>query len=246
MTDRMLVQVERMSFHYPETTDPWLYRDFTLPIAEGARIALMGPTGTGKSTLARLIARQVLPDAGCVQWQQGLAVRDVGYLDQDPMNGLWPWQRVSANIEFPLTRLGWSGPQLRSRVDEMLELVGLTHRARAFPLQLSGGERQRAALARHLSWKPRLLILDESFSALDAVTRRHVIENVRIQAMRQATTILFVTHDLLDAQHLCTRAMVLGGAPAVVVEEVPLPGQLGRSVAAEQRILTALSWGMAA
>jgi NitT/TauT family transport system ATP-binding protein len=198
--------------------------DVDLEVLPGEFVALLGPSGCGKSTLLRLIAGLEAPDTGALTvdgLQADHLARDhrLGMAFQD--HALLPWLTVRANVELPF-RLAHRRVE-RATVDALLELVGLTDFATARPSQLSGGMRQRAAIARSLVLDPDLLLLDEPFGALDAVTRRRLNEELqRIWLERRVTTVL-VTHAVDEAVFLADRVIVLTGSPGRVHTTMPVP-----------------------
>jgi len=198
--------------------------DVTLTVASGEFLALVGANGTGKSTFLRLIAGLLRPDAGTVAIDgrpvDGPDPR-VGLVFQEPR--LLPWRSTVDNVAFPLELAGWSLPRRRARAREMMRLVGLRGVDDVRPHQLSGGLRQRAGLARALALEPAVLLLDEPFSALDALTRERL--NVRLQSIwhETATSVVLVTHAISEAIFLADRVVVIAGRPG-------RPGRLAAEV----------------
>lgn len=184
-------------------------------------IALIGPNGCGKSTLLRVLAGLIPSDAGTVAIDgQRVAGPDprVGLVFQEPR--LLGWRSAEANVRFPMELAGWSKQRQQARADDLLGLVGLREYARSRPATLSGGTRQRVAIARALALEPSLLLLDEPFSALDALTReRFNLELLRLWE-RTGTTIVLVTHSIPEAVFLADRVVVLSPRPARVVADI--------------------------
>ena len=168
-----------------------------LSIARSEFVVLLGPSGCGKSTLLRLLAGLDLPDGGEVEVPRERAIVFQG-------DRLLPWQKVWRNVT-----IGLSGPDARERALEVLDEVGLAQRASAWPKTLSGGEAQRVALARALVTEPDLVLLDEPFSALDAITRLHMHDLVRRLHQRHGAAMLLVTHDVAEAIALGDRILVM-------------------------------------
>jgi sulfonate transport system ATP-binding protein len=168
-----------------------------LAIAEAELVVLLGPSGCGKSTLLRLLAGLDRPDAGRVEVPVSRAI--VFQADR-----LLPWQRVLANVS-----LGLHGPDADSRARAALAEVGLAGRERAWPKELSGGEAQRVALARALVAEPELVLLDEPFASLDAITRLRMHELVRQLRRKHHAAMLLVTHDVDEAIALADRIVVM-------------------------------------
>ncbi|MGW1518640.1 ABC transporter ATP-binding protein [Streptomyces sp. NPDC002287] len=196
--------------------------DLVLPA--GSFTALLGPSGCGKSTLLGAVAGFVRPTAGRVT-AGSLPVHGPG-----PERGvvfqhyaLFPWRTALGNVEFALKRLGLPRPERRERALAALEEVGLADGARKYPAELSGGMQQRVALARALAAEPEVLLMDEPFGALDALTRGRMQELLRELWRRRGTTVLFVTHDIDEALALAGRVVVLGGSPGRVLADHPVP-----------------------
>jgi NitT/TauT family transport system ATP-binding protein len=195
-----------------------------LEVRGGEIVSLIGPNGSGKSTLLRLAAGLLAPDAGEV------ALDGAPLLGPDPRIGLvfqeprlLPWRTVSQNVAYPLELAGRAAPERAERVAELLDLVGLEAAADVVPSRLSGGMRQRAALARGLALAPEVLLLDEPFSALDALTReRFNVELLKLWS-RMRTTIVFITHDIQEAMFIADRVVVLSARPARVVADFEVP-----------------------
>ena len=206
--------------------------DFTL--RPGEFTALVGASGCGKSTLLRLIAGLDAPDAGQILLDGAPvsgASRSCGLIFQD--HRLLPWLSVVQNIELALAGTKHSAKERRGLALASLELVGLANFAGAFPRQLSGGMAQRVALARGLVNRPRLLLLDEPFSALDSLTRARLqTELLRIWA-HEGTSMLLVTHDVEEAVLLADRVIVLAPNPGRInaVLDIDLPRPRLRSSA---------------
>jgi len=190
-------------------------------VTEGEFLCLVGPSGCGKSTLLRLVAGLEQPTAGRIHLageKVNKPRRTVGIVFQDPT--LMAWRTVKANVMLPLEMNGNCKKKARQQAQALLDLVGLSNFETAYPAQLSGGMAQRVALARALVHDPRLLLLDEPFGALDALTRERMgQELLRIwQAHRK--TVLMVTHSVPEAVFLADRVLVLGPRPASIVAEV--------------------------
>jgi osmoprotectant transport system ATP-binding protein len=188
-----------------------------LAVRPGETVALVGESGSGKTTLLRIFNRMVEPSAGAVR-VEGRPVaeldpialrRRIGYVPQD--GGLIPHWRVERNVELVPRLLGWDRDRRRARTREMLELVGLRPDAHAgrYPAELSGGQRQRVAFARALAADPHLVLLDEPFGALDALTRLELHRQFLDLKQTLGKTAVLVTHDLAEAFHLADRIGVM-------------------------------------
>lgn len=192
-------------------------------VRETEFVCLVGPSGCGKTTLLKLIAGLQQPSAGQIRLAGQLVDRpnrDVGFVFQEPT--LMDWRTVRDNVTLPLEVKGCGRDKARREAQALLDLVGLTGFEDAFPAQLSGGMAQRVALARALVHDPQLLLLDEPFGALDALTRERMgRELLRIWRARRKTVVL-VTHSVSEGVFLADRVLVLGPRPATIVSEVPV------------------------
>lgn len=192
-------------------------------VEEREFLCLVGASGCGKTTLLKLIAGLEQPTTGSI-YLAGKEVnrpsRRVGFVFQEPT--LMAWRTVKANVTLPLELNGFGRREAREKAEALLELVGLKGFEDAHPAQLSGGMAQRVALARALVHDPQLLLLDEPFGALDALTRERMgRELLRIWQVRRKTVVM-VTHSVPEAVYLADRVLVLGPRPASIVAEVPV------------------------
>ena len=195
-------------------------------VARQEFVCLVGPSGSGKSTLLRLLGGLLTPTQGRV-WFEGEPLhgpgRHMGLVFQKA--NLMPWRTVLANVTLPLELQGTPAGEARQRAQELIELVGLAGFEHYLPRGLSGGMEQRVAIARALVHDPQVLLLDEPFGALDALTReRMATELLRIWEARK-TTVVMVTHSIPEALLLADRVLVLGSRPGQIrlALEVPLP-----------------------
>lgn len=200
-------------------------QDLFLDIDAGSNIALIGESGCGKSTLLHMLAGLLLPSEGCVKINGRQVIRahpEWNMMFQQP--GLYPWLNVWQNVALGLQFTGQK-ENLQARVAEMLELVGLSDRARARVQDLSGGQQQRVALARSLAVDPQIILLDEPFSALDAFTRRNLQIEVSSIARDKGITLVLVTHDIDEALTMGEKVAVMGRNPGTLqdVMDVDLP-----------------------
>ncbi|MCD8548256.1 MAG: ABC transporter ATP-binding protein [Aeromonadaceae bacterium] len=190
-----------------------LFDNLNLSIQQGELITLLGPSGCGKSTLLRILAGLTPLDGGEILLdgeeisQRAPQQRQIGMVFQH--YALFPNMTVADNVGFGLRMQGLPEPERRARVAQMLELVELTGKADAMPGELSGGQQQRVALARALAVKPRLLLLDEPLSALDARIRRHLRSQIRALVHALGVTTVFVTHDQEEALLLSDRIVLM-------------------------------------
>lgn len=208
--------------------------DLRLDIADGEMLSLLGPSGCGKTTTLRMIAGFLSPDEGRIE----VAGTDVTALGPERRPSamvfqnyaLWPHMTVAKNVAFPLKVARVPRREIAERVAEVLDLVGLAHHADSRPARISGGEQQRASLARALVQRPKLLLLDEPLSNLDAKLRVRVREEIRDIQQRLGITTVLVTHDQEEALAISDRVAVMNGGR---IEQVSTPVELYRNPATE-------------
>jgi osmoprotectant transport system ATP-binding protein len=185
-------------------------------VRPGEFVVLLGPSGCGKTTLLKMINRLYEPTAGRILIDGADVIdqpvtdlrRRIGYVIQQ--TGLFPHMRVEANIAVVPRLLGWEGPRIDRRVDELLLLVGLPRPyRRRYPRELSGGEQQRVGIARALAADPAIMLMDEPFGSIDAITRARLQDELRGLQRKLQKTILFVTHDVEEALRLADRIVVM-------------------------------------
>ena len=191
-------------------------------------VSLIGPSGCGKSTLLRIIGDLIQPTSGDVvvngkTAHQARLDRDYGIVFQDAV--LYDWRTVARNISLPLEMAGWDRARRAARVQEMLELVELTGFEGRHPWELSGGMQQRVSIARALSFSPALLLMDEPFGALDEMTRERLNSELLRIWQETRSTVVFVTHSIMEAVFLSTRVAVMSARPGRITEivEIDLP-----------------------
>lgn len=188
----------------------------SLRVVEGEFVALLGPSGCGKSTVLRLIAGLQQPGSGAVRVHETA----LSFVFQEPT--LMPWATVFDNVWLPLRLAGVPREQARARVAPMLETVGLAAFADAYPRELSGGMKMRASIARALVPRPRVLLMDEPFAALDEITRERLNDDLLRWAQALSLTTVFVTHSVFEAVYLSRRVLVMSPRPGRVVQEVEI------------------------
>jgi len=218
ITDTGAIDVRGVSkwFRSPDGSSMQALDDINLTIAAHSIVAILGASGCGKSTLLNIISRLVTPERGEVRIngvasRQFADWRSVSYMFQE--DRLLPWRTTQRNVEFALEAGDMPRAERAQRARDALQLVGLEAFADAFPYQLSGGMRSRVALARSLVLEPCILLMDEPFSRLDALTRAQMHEELlRIQQLKHMT-IVFVTHDVEEAVVLADRVVVMAPRP---------------------------------
>ena len=192
-------------------------KDVDLTIREGDFVSLLGPSGCGKSTALRIIAGLSSPSAGTLGWLKTLGNDGVGFVFQEPT--LLPWATVFDNVWLPLRLRGVSREAARPAVMELLERVHLAGFEAAVPRELSGGMKMRVSIARGLVTKPRLLLMDEPFAALDEITRFRLNNDLLELWQDERFTVVFVTHSVFESVFLSNRIVVMAARPGRVFEE---------------------------
>ncbi|MDQ8032179.1 ABC transporter [Bordetella genomosp. 1] len=191
-----------------------------LTLAQGEFVAVLGPSGCGKSTLAKLAAGLIAPTAGTLRLGDAPISgpsRRTGVVFQKP--NLLPWRSVRQNVLLPAATLGLAPAPAQARAAQLLELVGLAGYADNYPHELSGGMQQRVGIARMLLADPELLLMDEPFAALDALTREALTLELQRIWSQQRKSVLFITHSIPEAVFLADRILVLSPRPGRIVED---------------------------
>jgi NitT/TauT family transport system ATP-binding protein len=197
---------------------------FDLTVGDGEFISLLGPSGCGKSTALQLIAGLSAPTEGEIAWpgtigRPGKRSRDtIGFVFQEPT--LMPWASVFDNVYLPLRLQGIGRAAAAPRVVEALGGVGLAEFARAYPRELSGGMRMRVSIARALVTRPKLVLMDEPFAALDEITRFKLNDDLVTLYLHLRKTVVFVTHSVFESVFLSSRIVVMTGRPGRVHSEI--------------------------
>jgi len=219
------VEVKALSVEVGEAAERFTALDrLNFALSPGEFVCVLGPSGCGKSTLLGAIAGHLIPNEGQIFVDGELVLgphRNRGLVFQQ--HTLFPWKRVIDNVAFGLKMSGTGRAERYREARELLDLVGLHGFEQRFPAQLSGGMQQRVEIARALINRPRVLLMDEPFGALDAQTRRMMQDLVLKIWMRVRTTVLFVTHDIDEALCLADRILVLSHRPATIVADITVP-----------------------
>lgn len=206
-----------------------------LAIGDGEFISLLGPSGCGKSTLLRLMAGLGGVTAGSIDWPssrrdaRGQPVRDLGFVFQEPT--LMPWATIADNVYLPLKLAGIGRRAALPQVEDALAMVRLGGFAGAYPRELSGGMKMRVSIARALVVKPRVLLMDEPFAALDEITRFRLNDDLLRLWQEQRWTVIFVTHSVFESVYLSNRIVVMSGRPGRIVGEVAITAPYPRDSA---------------
>jgi NitT/TauT family transport system ATP-binding protein len=198
-------------------------RDVALRLDQGDFVALLGPSGCGKSTLLRLIAGLDQPDTGALEWDHAPLPGQAGFVFQEAT--LLPWASAEDNVYLPLRLGGMDRAAALPRVRDALAQVGLAGFERARPRELSGGMRMRVSIARALVTRPRLLLMDEPFAALDEFTRHKLQADLLALWRELGCTVVFVTHSIYEACFLARRIVLM----------TPRPGRIARELASTLR-----------
>jgi len=203
-------------------------RDITFTVDAGEFVCVVGPSGCGKTTLLRCLGGLLRPTSSKVKVDGALVTGPpdgVAIVFQEYGRSLFPWLKVAENVELPLKAKRLGRAQRTELVDRALRAVGLPDARTAWPWQLSGGMQQRVAIARALAFQPRVLLMDEPFAAVDAQTRTQLQADLLKLWTLGRKTIIFVTHDIIEAIALGDRALVLSRQPTRIAAEhaIPIP-----------------------
>ncbi len=211
-----------LSFGAPPN-DRLILRNIDLEVRKGEFVCLVGPSGSGKTTLLRLIAGLMRPSSGKVEFEGAPVTgpsRTRAVVFQDYVNALLPWRTVAKNVELALEVRQVPVAERRPLIDSLLQKVGLSRVTEHYPGQLSGGMQQRLQIARCLAQDPHILLMDEPFGALDALTRQSLQDELLRICRDQGVTAIFITHDLEEAIYLGDRVLVLSANPGEIIDQV--------------------------
>ena len=216
------ISVDYVSHQFSKTAEVVL-ADINLNVKAGELVSLIGRSGCGKSTLLHVISGLLMPTRGCVRIDGRTVTRPSAKWNMMFQKAsLFPWMSVRQNVGLGLKFAGASKQQVRERTDELLELVGLTNKAKESIQSLSGGQQQRIALARSLATAPTVLLLDEPFSALDTFTRGALQQDVAAICKQKGITMVLVTHDIDEAVLMSDRVFVMDQNPGRIIDEIPV------------------------
>ncbi len=217
-TEGPLIRMDRVRKEFGR--DIIAVSDMSLTIDRGDFISFLGPSGCGKSTALRMIAGLLPVTAGTIEIlpPDEQAEQDLGFVFQEPT--LMPWATVFENVWLPLRLAGLTRTMARDRVSEALVEVSLSKFANAYPRELSGGMKMRVSIARALVTRPRILLMDEPFAALDEMTRSKLNDDVIRLATEHDLTVIFVTHSVFEAVYLSSRIAVMAARPGRVVADM--------------------------
>jgi len=196
----------------------------TNSVTDGEFVSIVGPSGCGKSTLLRIIGGLIRPTSGRVELRGrkvDAPVTEVGFVFQKPV--LFPWKTLEQNLLFPIKLHRRLQPKDRAAATELLAMVGLTGFKSSYPFELSGGMQQRAAIATALITDPAMLLMDEPFGALDAMTREELNVELNRVWRERAKTVILVTHDIQEAVFLSTRVLVMTARPGRIAASIDVP-----------------------
>lgn len=216
---------------YPNGTRALLPVDLAVP--QGEFLTLLGPSGCGKSTLLKMVAGLLAPTDGRILLERrpagegDAASQGLSFVFQEAT--LMPWASVHRNVRLPLELAGVPNEEADARVAEALALVGLSRFAQQRPRELSGGMQMRVSIARGLVTRPKLLLMDEPFGALDEITRNRLDDDLLALWQRQGLTVVFVTHSIAEAVYLSQRVVVMAARPGRVVEQFHIDEPMPRS-----------------
>lgn len=196
-------------------------------VGAGEFLTLLGPSGCGKSTILRLIAGLAEPSRGRIEWTNGRGAGDLGMVFQDAT--LMPWATVARNVWLPLRLRGISLGAASAQVGEALNRVGLADFAGAYPRELSGGMKMRVAIARAMVTRPRVILMDEPFAALDEITRFRLNDDLLRLKQDIGCTIVFVTHSVFESVFLSDRILVMSPRPGRIVQDMRIDAGTARN-----------------
>jgi NitT/TauT family transport system ATP-binding protein len=200
-----------------------VFEDISFDVELGAFLCIVGSSGCGKTTLLRQIAGLQRPTSGSVLFNGEPITRptqDKAIVFQDYSKALLPWRTVEGNVALSLEVGGTPARTIKTEVDELLSKMGLLPAAKKYPAQLSGGMQQRVQIARSLAQRPKIILMDEPFGALDAITRQTLQDELQTLARERNMTVVFITHDLEEALYLGDTVIVLASNPGRIVKQI--------------------------
>jgi NitT/TauT family transport system ATP-binding protein len=225
MSSAPLIEIQNVLKRFPKDLQPVLDH-ISVDVADGELVALIGPSGCGKSTVLNILAGLIEATEGAVSFSE--PNMRVSYVFQGPR--LLPWRNVVRNVAFGLEQTTVAGEARRAAIRAAIARVNLEGHEHKYPHQLSGGMQQRVAIARGLAVNPRLLLLDEPFGALDALTRSYMQEELLGIVRGAGTTAILVTHDIDEALLLADRVLVMSSRPGTIKHELRVPFGQRRSL----------------
>jgi len=207
----MSIEIRNLSFKYPKTN---VLQNINLKIESGEVVALMGGSGSGKSTLIKIISSFLQPTSGDVLINENAVqvnkpYTSIAYVSQSSIKTLFPWLTVEDNIYYPNKLRGKLDTEAKQYCDELLSILKLEEKRKAFPLELSGGGQKRLSLAVALSYKPEIILLDEPFSGIDFKLSQELWDVLYSDFQKRKPTVLFVTHSLDEASILASKTVFL-------------------------------------
>jgi NitT/TauT family transport system ATP-binding protein len=218
-------------FVTPDGRTMEVLRDVSVTVREKEFFTVVGPSGCGKSTLLNIASGLLRPTAGTVRCLKGgrkLEQTEIGYITQD--SNLFPWATVIQNVMMPLEIRRVPKRERLERAREWLKIVGLSGFENHYPRQLSGGMQKRCSVARTMVYEPEVLLMDEPFGALDAITKATLQKTILDLWQRRQTSVIFITHDLTEAIALSDRVAVMTGRPGRIGKTVDIPLERPRDV----------------
>jgi NitT/TauT family transport system ATP-binding protein len=200
-----------------------VFEDVSFDVELGSFLCIVGSSGCGKTTLLRQIAGLQKPTAGSVIFNGEPVIRptqDKAIVFQDYSKALLPWRTVEGNVALSLEVAGTPAHEIKAEVDALLSKMGLLPAAKKYPSQLSGGMQQRVQIARSLAQRPKIILMDEPFGALDAITRQTLQDELQLLARERNMTVVFITHDLEEALYLGDTVIVLASNPGRIAKQI--------------------------